>query len=65
MIDRPSGTEGYAAEAPALARQYESIAFAQVHRQVMFLIPPAPARISIWAPAPDATRLASPQWDTR
>jgi protein-L-isoaspartate O-methyltransferase len=44
MIDRPSGTEGYADEAPTLARQYESIAFAEVHRQIMFLIPPAPAR---------------------
>jgi len=45
MIDRPSGTEGYADEAPVLARQYESIAFAEIHREVMFLIPPAPAWI--------------------
>jgi len=45
MIDRPSGTEGYADEAPALAKHYESIDFAQVHCQVMFLIPPAPARM--------------------
>ncbi len=45
MSDRPSGTEGYAEEAPALAKQYESIAFADVHRQVMHLVPPAPARI--------------------
>ena len=45
MIDRPSGTEGYADEAPALVRQYESIAFAEVHREVMVLIPPVPVRI--------------------
>lgn len=45
MADRPSGTEGYAEEAPALAKQYESIAFADVHRQVMHLVPPAPARV--------------------
>jgi SAM-dependent methyltransferase len=45
MMDRPSGTEGYADEAPALVKQYESIAFAEVHRTVMHLIPPAPARI--------------------
>jgi SAM-dependent methyltransferase len=45
MSNGPSGTEGYANEAPALATQYESMAFAEVHRQVMFLIPPSPARI--------------------
>jgi SAM-dependent methyltransferase len=45
MIDRPSGTEGYADEAPALVRQYGSIAFAEVHREVMVLIPPVPVRI--------------------
>jgi broad specificity phosphatase PhoE/protein-L-isoaspartate O-methyltransferase len=44
-LDRPSGTEGYAEEAPALTKQYESIAFADVHRHVMHLIPATPARI--------------------
>lgn len=34
-----SGTEGYAAEANALLRQYEAIPFADVHRQVLHLLP--------------------------
>jgi hypothetical protein len=34
-----SGTEGYADEAAALVEQYESIAFTDVHRNVMHLIP--------------------------
>jgi SAM-dependent methyltransferase len=34
-----SGTEGYASEAEALVKQYESIAFADVHRNVLHLIP--------------------------
>jgi SAM-dependent methyltransferase len=45
MSQRPSGTEGYAEEADALLRQYESISFADVHRQVMHLVPKTPARI--------------------
>jgi SAM-dependent methyltransferase len=40
-----SGTEGYAEEAEALLRQYESIAFADVHRWVLHLIPDPPSRI--------------------
>jgi SAM-dependent methyltransferase len=40
-----SGTEGYAAEADALARQYESITFAEAHRPYLHLIPTAPARV--------------------
>ena len=40
-----SGTEGYADEAEALAKQYESISFAEVHRQVIHLIPTAPSRL--------------------
>jgi SAM-dependent methyltransferase len=43
--DRPSGTEGYAAEAEALVKQYESLAFAAVHRQVLHLIPTEPGRV--------------------
>ncbi len=42
---RLSGTEGYAAEAAALAVQYESIAFAQVHAAVLHLVPPPPCRV--------------------
>ena len=42
---RPSGTEGYADEAEALVKQYESIPFTEVHRQVIHLIPTAPSRI--------------------
>lgn len=41
----PSGTEGYAAEADALVRQYESIPFAAVHQWVLHLLPTAPARV--------------------
>jgi len=40
-----SGTEGYAAEADALARQYESITFAQAHRPYLHLIPTVPSRV--------------------
>src|SRR6185312_13375884 len=40
-----SGTEGYANEAPALARQYESIAFADVHARIMHLVPTTPCRV--------------------
>ncbi|TDH58944.1 class I SAM-dependent methyltransferase [Dankookia rubra] len=40
-----SGTEGYAAEAAALIRQYEAIPFAAVHREVLPLLPAAPARV--------------------
>jgi SAM-dependent methyltransferase len=38
---RVSGTEGYAEEADWLIRQYESIAFDDVHRSVFHLIPKA------------------------
>jgi SAM-dependent methyltransferase len=40
-----SGTEGYAAEAAALVRQYEAIPFAAVHRDILHLLPAAPARV--------------------
>ena len=36
-----SGTEGYAQEAEALVVQYESVPFADIHRQVLHLIPTA------------------------
>ena len=40
-----SGTEGYANEADALIKQYESISFADVHGKVLHLFPDAPGRI--------------------
>lgn len=40
-----SGTEGYAAEAEALVGQYEGIRFADIHKQVLHLIPAAPCRV--------------------
>ena len=41
----PSGTEGYADEADALVRQYESISFADAHAPVMHLLPHPSARV--------------------
>lgn len=41
----PSGTEGYEREADALARQYESIPFAEAHRPILHLLPDPPARV--------------------
>lgn len=42
---RPTGTEGYAEAADALFQQYESVAFADVHRHVLPLLPKAPASV--------------------
>src|ERR1700751_2428499 len=42
---RISGTEGYAKEAETLLAQYESINFADVHRQMLHLVPAVPSRI--------------------
>jgi SAM-dependent methyltransferase len=42
---RVPGTQGYAEEAPALFERYESLAFADVHRTVRHLFPPAPGRV--------------------
>ena len=39
------GNEGYAEEAEALTRQYESVRFADVHRHVLHLIPRAPSDV--------------------
>ncbi|WP_455185532.1 class I SAM-dependent methyltransferase [Azospirillum palustre] len=39
------GTQGYGHNAPALAEQYESITFDEVHREVMHLFPSPPARV--------------------
>ena len=40
-----SGTEGYAEEAEALFRRYESIAFDDAHRAVLHLIPAVPGHV--------------------
>jgi protein-L-isoaspartate O-methyltransferase len=44
-VRRVSGTEGYAESADALAGRYESISFADVHRQILHLIPRTSSRI--------------------
>jgi SAM-dependent methyltransferase len=43
--DRPraSGTDRYAETADALVKQYESLAFADLHREILHLIPIAPS----------------------
>jgi SAM-dependent methyltransferase len=38
-------TAGYREQADTLARQYESVRFADVHRQVLHLIPTVPSRV--------------------
>lgn len=44
-VHQVSGTEGYAESADALAKQYESISFADVHRDILHLIPTAPSQV--------------------
>jgi SAM-dependent methyltransferase len=44
VTGRVSGTEGYSENADTLAGLYESLTFAQVHRDVMHLIPTAPVQ---------------------
>ncbi|MBV8536919.1 MAG: class I SAM-dependent methyltransferase [Alphaproteobacteria bacterium] len=44
-MSRPSGTEGYSDEAEALVKQYESISFTDLHREVLHLVPAASSRI--------------------
>jgi SAM-dependent methyltransferase len=43
--DRPSGTEGYAEAAAVLEPLYEGIAFADLHRPVLHLMPPPPSLV--------------------
>jgi SAM-dependent methyltransferase len=43
--NRPRGTDGYADEADALVRQYESLSFADVHRHLLHLLPRPPAHV--------------------
>ena len=45
MSREASGTEGYAENADALLRQYESIAFADAHAPLLCFLPPPPARV--------------------
>ena len=45
MSQRPRGTEGYGETADALVKQYESLAFADVHRDILHLFPTAPSRV--------------------
>jgi SAM-dependent methyltransferase len=42
---RASGTEGYGETADALVKQYESLSFADVHRDTLHLIPTTPGRV--------------------
>jgi SAM-dependent methyltransferase len=42
---RVSGTEGYAESADLLAEKYESISFADVHRDILHLIPTTSSRV--------------------
>ncbi|MEV7027712.1 class I SAM-dependent methyltransferase [Kitasatospora sp. NPDC093558] len=44
-MNGPAGTAGYGAEAHALAVQYESVTFAEVHRELLHLFPPPPAAV--------------------
>lgn len=40
-----SGTEGYAEEAEAFARKAEGVSFANLHGEILHLVPPAPCRV--------------------
>jgi SAM-dependent methyltransferase len=42
---RASGTEGYAEAADVLVEQYESLAFADLHRDILHLLPATPSRV--------------------
>ena len=41
-----SGTEGYADQAPSLVKRYDNLAFAEVHRPVLHLIPDTPGDVA-------------------
>jgi 2-polyprenyl-3-methyl-5-hydroxy-6-metoxy-1,4-benzoquinol methylase len=45
MTNRISGTEGYGETADERVKQYESLAFADVHRHMLHLFPAAPSRV--------------------
>ena len=44
-MGRASGTEGYGETADALVKQYEGLAFADVHRDILHLIPTTPSHV--------------------
>jgi SAM-dependent methyltransferase len=44
-MGRASGTEGYGETADALAKHYESVSFADVHREILHLMPATPSRV--------------------
>ena len=44
-VRRPRGTEGYGETADVLAKSYEGLTFAQVHRDTLPLFPAAPASV--------------------
>jgi SAM-dependent methyltransferase len=58
-VEPVRGTEGYAAEAAALLRQYESIPFEAVHRAVLPLFPAPPARVLDIGTGRDAAAFAA------
>jgi HAD superfamily hydrolase (TIGR01509 family) len=45
LLGPADGTAGYAEAADALAEQYESVTFADVHREALPFLPAAPARV--------------------
>jgi len=45
MTTRPNGTEGYGETADERVKQYESLAFEDVHRHMLHLFPTAPSRV--------------------
>jgi SAM-dependent methyltransferase len=45
LTPRHKGNEGYAEEADALSRQYESVRFEDVHRPVLHLLPRVPSDV--------------------
>ena len=44
-MTRPPGTAGYGETVEALIGQYESLAFADVHRELLPFLPAPPARV--------------------
>lgn len=51
-----TSTSGYAEASDALAEQYESVTFEDVHAGVLHLLPPPAPGSSTSAPAPAGTR---------
>lgn len=45
IVGRASGTEGYGESADLLVRQYEGLSFAEVHRDILPLIPTLPSHV--------------------